>query len=268
MNKVVTPVVVAVEVVTKVDDCTIGTVGVMVKDRVVAERLEVGLTLALSDEVSGKEAVAPELDLGIVVEKGSVVGVETGMEGTEMGTVMETENDVEMGIEVGRDIDIEVGREVGTEIGIDVGMDVGIDVGIEMGSDVEMIVGMEIGLEEGMEIGIDDGMEVKIEVGTNVLMELGILVTGMDMDVVVTASLEVVRMEEDEDEEALADVDEGITEVVEEREVDAVDDGSDVVDPSTGCEVLRTVVLGETEVVRPELLEGNGIRLLHSQRIP
>ncbi|KAI0696049.1 hypothetical protein C8T65DRAFT_698519 [Cerioporus squamosus] len=226
VNKVVTPVV--VEVVTAVDDCTIGTVEEMVMERDDSGRLEVGLTLARTDEDSGKEVIAPELDSGIVVEKGSVVGNETGMDGTEMGMVTETEKDV--GMEVGNEVGMDIGREVGMEIGIDVGMDVGIDVGIEMGKDIDIVVGMEIGFEVmgrdvGREIVIDDGMEMGIEVGTDMLMELGILVTGMDMDVVVTALLEVVGMKEVDDGEGdgLADVDGDITEAVEERKVGRLD---------------------------------------------
>ena len=79
-----------------------------------------------------------------------------------------------------------------------------------------------------------------------------ILVTGMDVDVVVTALLEIVVIdgEEREDETGSAIVDEKVETVVEERETreeansDCEDSGTDV-GSSFDRLLLRTVVLGE-----------------------
>ena len=263
---VVYRVVTSVDVTMVVEGCTIGMVEERVRERDDSGRLEVGLTVLLSDVDSETEVAAPELDSGIVMEKGRVVGEETGMEGTETGMVIETEDDVEKGIEVG----IEVGaEEVGTKIeaGIDVCMDVGIemetdeevnvridvepDAGIDVGIDVEMDVGIEMGMEVEMEIGMEIGRVVGIDVGSEEGTDAEILVTGMDVDVVVTALLEIVGIdgEEREDEPGSAIVDEKVETVIEEREMreevnsDCEDSGTDV-GSSFDRLLLRTVVLG------------------------
>ena len=270
---VVYRVVTSVDVTMVVEGCTIGMVDERVRERDDSGRLEVGLTVLLSDVDSETEVAAPELDSGIVMEKGRVVGEETGMEGTETGMVIETD-DVEKGIEVG----IEVGtEEVGTEIegGIDVCMDVGIeietdeevdvgidveldagidvesDAGMDVGIDVEMDVGIEMGMEVDMEIGMEIGRVVGIDVGSEEGTDAEILVTGMDVDVVVTALLEIVGIdgEEREDGTGSAIVDEKVETVVEEREMreevnsDCEDSGTDV-GSSFDRLLLRTVVLG------------------------
>ena len=280
---VVYRVVTSVDVTMVVEGCTIGMVEERVRERDDSGRLEVGLTVLLSDVDSETEVAAPELDSGIVTEKGRVVGEETGMEGTETGMVIETEDDVEKGIEVGLEVGTE---EVGTEIegGIDVCMDVGIeietdeevDVGIDVeldaGIDVESDAGIDVGADAGIDVGMDVGMDVGIEMGMEVEMEIGmeigrvvgidvgseegtdaeIFVTGIDVDVVVTALLEIVVIdgEEREDETGSAIVDEEVETVVEEREMreevdsDCEDGGMDV-GPSVDRLLLRTVVLGE-----------------------
>ena len=91
------------------------------------------------------------------------------------------------------------------------------------------------------------GSEVGSEEGT----DAEILVTDMDVNVVVTALLEIVVIdgEEREDETESAIVDEKVETVVEERKMEEVDsdcedNGTDV-GPSIDRLLLRTVVLGE-----------------------